>query len=116
MRLIWKLPLTWWTENVPVSIIQASFLNGTALHIIVNMPVHRQSIAQRAVDWSRGQLDGGTSKDLESVSVVDSSGKIYLQVRRGRAVNARAADASASAMDGRKVFLRRVLPPFGPAL
>ena len=56
-----------------------------------------------------------TSMELENVSVVDSSRKIYLSPRRDRAVNARAADASASAMDGRNLVLRRVHIPLGPA-
>ena len=88
-----------------VLIMQASFSNGVALHIIVDMPVHRQSNAARAVDWARGQLDGWTSMDLESVSEVGLTPGFFRRGRSGRAVTAHAADASASAMDGRKVFL-----------
>ena len=116
VRLFRKLPLTWWTGTVPALIMQAIFSNGTALHIIVNTcqsnasPMHRRAWTGHVDSWTEA-----TSVELESVSVVGSSRKIYLQVRSGRAVTAHAADASASAMDGRDLVLRLVSPPLGPA-
>ena len=52
-----------------------------------------------------------TSMKMELDSVIDSSGKTYLAVRRGRAVTGREVATSASAVGRRQVVLRFVHAP-----
>ena len=70
-----------------------------------------QSIQSNVLGGGGVRMDschGATSKRLEHVSVRDSSAKLYLGVRHGRAVTRRGTATAASAVREREVFLRQV--------